>query len=58
MILKSIGVRSAAKFAGLLYGLMGLIFGAVLTLVSLIGVSTGQTPGIQGLLLGAGSILS
>ncbi len=57
MILKSIGVRSAAKFAGLLYGLMGLIFGAVLTLVSLIGVSTGQTPGIQGLLLGAGSII-
>jgi len=57
MILKGIGVRSAAKFAGLLYGLMGLIFGAVLTLVSVIGLSTGQTPGIQGLLFGVGSII-
>ncbi len=56
-ILRRIGVRSAAKVAGALYGLMGLFFGAVLTLVSLIGVSTGQTPGIQGLLFGVGSII-
>ncbi len=36
---------------------MGLIVGAVVTLVSFIGVSTGQTPGIQGLLFGVGSFV-
>ena len=56
-ILRRIGVKSAAKLAGALYVLMGLIVGAVVTLVSLIGVSTGQTPEIPGLLVGVGSII-
>ena len=37
VIIKRIGVVSAGKILGLLYALMGLIFGTIVSLISLIG---------------------
>ncbi len=56
-ILKRIGVKSAARIAGVAYGLMGLVFGAFMSIAALISASTGQTTGIQGLIFGVGSII-
>ncbi len=58
MILKSISVRSSAKLAGLLYGLMGLIFGAIVSLVSLLGSSVAESPQEQlGFFFGVGAVV-
>lgn len=66
MIVKRIGVWSAAKISGLLYGGMGLIFGAIFGLFSLVGmgiatVAAGQSEGAGeaffGMLFGAGAVL-
>ena len=58
MILKSISVRSAAKLAGLLYGLMGLIFGAIVSLFALLGLSVaGNTEEQAGFLFGVGAVV-
>ncbi len=58
MILKSISVRSAAKLAGLLYVLMGLIFGAIVSLVALLGLSvSGNTEEHAGVLFGVGAVV-
>jgi hypothetical protein len=45
MIIRKIGVLSLAKIMGALYGLMGLIFGAIFALVSL--VSAGMATAMQ-----------
>ena len=57
-ILKRIGVRSSAKLAGLLYGLMGLIFGAIVSLVALLGSSVSENTQEQaGILFGVGAVV-
>jgi hypothetical protein len=45
MTLKSVGVLSCAKMAGLLYALMGLIFGALFSFFSLLGMAIGSAQG-------------
>ncbi len=58
MILKSISVRSAAKLAGLLYVLMGLVIGAIVSLVALLGLSvSGNTEEQAGFLFGVGAVV-
>jgi hypothetical protein len=37
MVLKRVGIGSAAKLAGAIYGALGLIIGAVVALVSVVG---------------------
>ena len=39
MVLKRVGVWSAAKLSGVLYGTIGLIIGAIFALMSFLGVS-------------------
>ena len=39
MILRRVGVLSLGKFMGFLYGLLGLLIGAVVSLVSLLGLA-------------------
>jgi hypothetical protein len=39
MVLKSVGVLSAAKVSGALMALMGLIFGGIMALISSVGIA-------------------
>lgn len=63
MILKRIGILSLVKMSGILYACMGLIIGAILTIVSLvggaIGMASGNDPaaGFVGLIFGVGAII-
>lgn len=55
--IKKIGVLSLGKIIGIHYALMGLIFGAILTLVSLVGSAFSSTgPEMSGALLGMGAL--
>lgn len=42
MVLKRVGIGSAAKLSGAMYGAMGLIFGLVFGLISLFGAGIAQ----------------
>ena len=58
MVLKSVGVLSCAKLMGAMYAIMGLIFGAFMTLASLAGVAASKQGGDAGALaIGAGAIV-
>ncbi|MCU1246588.1 MAG: hypothetical protein JWN02_2498, partial [Acidobacteria bacterium] len=55
MIVKRVGPLSFAKISGMLYGLMGLIFGACISLFSIIGsaFAPARNAGFGGMLFGA-----
>lgn len=59
--IKRVGILSVGKVFGLLYGLMGLIFGVIFSCVSLLGAATAISEigreGAFGLVFGLGSIL-
>lgn len=61
MVLTRVGVWSVSRMLGILYGLMGLIIGAIFTLVSLLGaafsMAAGEENAVFGLLFGAGAIV-
>ena len=64
MVLKRIGVWSAAKLSGILYGAMGLLLGAIFALMSFFGFSLpsssygeGAPPAWLGPILGVGAIV-
>ena len=59
MVVKRIGPLSFAKITAVLYGLMGLIFGAVISLISLISSSFApKEAGPMGMLFGAAAIVA
>jgi hypothetical protein len=62
MVLKRVGIASAAKLAGALYAAIGLIVGTFFALMSLAGVSLpmeheGSPPAWIGPVLGVGAIV-
>jgi len=61
MVLTRVGVWSFSRMLGILYGLMGLIVGGILTVVSLLGVAFGMAAGeenaVFGLIFGVGAIV-
>jgi hypothetical protein len=61
MVLKSVGVLSVAKLMGVMYAAMGLIFGAFMSLFSLVGAIAAQQQHqggeIAALAFGVGSIV-
>jgi len=59
MIVKRVGPLSFAKISGMLYGLMGLIFGAFISLFSVVGgaFAPGKDAGVAGVLFGAAAIV-
>ena len=66
MVISRIGVLSCGKVMGALYGLMGLLFGALFALISLLGVGAalsasesgdGTGAGIIGAMFGVGAIV-
>ena len=59
MTLRRIGVWPAAKITGALYAAMGLVFGAIVSMVSLLGslFNSGAQEGFAGVLFGVGAIV-
>jgi hypothetical protein len=62
MVLKSIGVLSCGKLMGTMYACLGLIFGAFMSLISLIGVAAapggpGNENAIGAAFVGVGAII-
>ena len=59
--IKRVGIISVGKMLGLLYGLMGLIFGGIFTCISLIGsaaiMSEVGAEGAAGMVFGLGAII-
>lgn len=61
MVIKRVSPMSAAKIAGLLYALMGLVFGAFISLFAMLGASFGGgdsgVPAFFPMLFGIGSVI-
>ena len=60
MVLKRIGPISVAKIAGTIYAIFGLILGAVLSVISMIGLAAGgssEAPAIAGMMFGVGAVI-
>jgi hypothetical protein len=62
MTIKSVRVLSLGKILGSIYGGLGLIFGVVLAVVSLLGLGPvadgADTPAVLGILLGGGAVVA
>jgi hypothetical protein len=59
MIVRRLGPLSFAKVSGVLYALMGLIFGACISLISLVGGAfMPKESGATGMLFGAAAIVA
>ena len=56
MIVRRIEPMSAAKVGGMLYALLGLLFGVIFSLISFTGMGMGGM-GSYGMLFGAGAII-
>jgi len=59
MVVKRIGPLSVGKIAGTLYAVMGVLIGAVVSLIAMVGSSMGSDTGSSGMgaLLGVGAIV-
>lgn len=61
MVIRRVGVFSAAKIAGALYGLMGLLLGGIFSLISVVAGTAAMTEGnddaMFGLIFGVGAII-
>jgi hypothetical protein len=62
MVIRSVGVLSLAKVAGVLYAVIGLIIGALFAMFAAVGVfaqngATDDMPAFVGMLFGVGAIV-
>lgn len=60
MIVTRINPMSAAKLMGVLYALVGILFGGLISLLSIVGGALGAATGesqVAGMLFGAGAII-
>ena len=63
MVLKKVGVLSCGKVLGVLYGGLGLLMGAIFTLIAVLGAALGggasNRPGgaIVGMIFGIGAVI-
>jgi hypothetical protein len=65
MVIRRVGPLSAAKIAGALYFMMGLIFGAIVSLIAIVGGLAGMASqqggggeALFGMLFGAGAVIA
>jgi|SRR6185436_19849894 len=63
MVIKRVGVMSCARISGILYGLLGLIAGAIISLIAVIvgalGIQSQDANGaFLGALLGVGAVIA
>ncbi|MEM9293263.1 MAG: hypothetical protein AAGD01_16390 [Acidobacteriota bacterium] len=59
-MIRRIGVLSCGKILGAVYGVMGLLFGALLSVISLISTGATMTQGedaVAGILFGLGAVI-
>ena len=59
MVLKKVGAMSLAKISGVLYAAIGLIIGAVVSLLAMLGMAAnmGGSANPMGVLFGVGAII-
>jgi hypothetical protein len=60
MIVRRVGPLSVAKISGVIYAIMGLIFGAIISVISLVGgalAPQGTDAGMAGMLFGAAAVV-
>jgi hypothetical protein len=58
MVIRRVNPISAAKIAGVLYALLGFIFGGIISLFSVIGSAFApQDAGVAGMVFGAAAII-
>ena len=61
MVINRVGPLSVAKLAGMLYAILGLIFGAIISLIALAGgmAANSDEPGaaVVGTIFGAGAVI-
>jgi hypothetical protein len=58
MIIRRVGPLSVAKVSGVLYGLFGLIFGALISLFSVVGTAFApRDAGFAGMLFGVAAVV-
>ncbi|MEA2464092.1 MAG: hypothetical protein QOJ98_1839 [Acidobacteriota bacterium] len=58
MVIRRVGPLSLAKISGALYALLGLIFGAIISLISIAGSAfMPKDAGFSGMLFGVGAIV-
>jgi hypothetical protein len=61
MVLKRVGPLSFAKVAGVLYAIMGLLFGCLMSLIAMVGgalAPSANVPGLfPGMLFGVGAVV-
>jgi hypothetical protein len=61
MVINRVGPLSVAKLAGMLYAILGLIFGAIISLIALAGgmAASADEPGAAaaGVIFGAGAVI-
>ena len=59
MVIRRIGPFSVAKIAGVLYALMGFFFGAIISLISLVGGAFApDDSGFAGMMFGAAAVIA
>ena len=60
MIVKRIGPLSFARLSGMLYAILGLIFGGIVSLIALAGGFASDTAGAAGIgaIVGVGAVIS
>ena len=57
-VLKSVGPGSVFKVFGFMYAVIGLIFGALISLAAVVGMGMGGSEaGVAGMLFGVGAII-
>ncbi len=58
MVVRNVGVLSAGKILGALYAILGLLFGGLMSMVAMAGVSAaGPDLGPLGVLFGVGAVV-
>ena len=60
MVIRRIGPLSLAKVSGVVYALMGFIFGIIFSLVSMVGgaMMPRENGGMMGMIFGVGAIIA
>lgn len=58
MVIKRVGPVSCGKIAGILYGIIGLVVGTVISIVAMTGGFASSTGGPGGPMIGVGAIVA
>lgn len=57
MVVRKVGAVSLGKIMGIIYAVFGLIFGAIVSIISLLGAASAEGSGAFGAMMGVGAII-